>query len=59
MKISGGKVVRQKETVMEIGYYAEIIDTEDNLIGLWGKLPYELKFDISFSLNALQSTLWY
>ncbi|NPE30038.1 VOC family protein [Methanococcoides sp. SA1] len=40
---SGGKVVRQKETVMEIGYYAEIIDTEDNLIGLWEDLPNELK----------------
>lgn len=46
VEVSGGKVVRKKETVMEIGYYAEIIDTEDNLIGLWEKLPYELKFDI-------------
>jgi len=36
-------VVRQKEPVMEIGYYAEIIDTEDNLIGLWEDLPNELK----------------
>ncbi|MCD4806849.1 MAG: hypothetical protein K8R13_04650 [Methanococcoides sp.] len=43
VKVSGGKVVRQKEPVMEIGYYAEIIDTEDNLIGLWEDLPNELK----------------
>jgi predicted enzyme related to lactoylglutathione lyase len=32
---SGGKVVTPKTPVKDFGYYAEIGDTENNVIGLW------------------------
>lgn len=31
----GGKVVRPKMNVMDMGYYAYVEDTEGNVIGLW------------------------
>ncbi|WP_445475622.1 VOC family protein [Methanococcoides methylutens] len=34
----GGTVIRPKEQVMEMGYFAEITDSEGNLIGLWEDL---------------------
>lgn len=32
---SGGKVVTPKTPVGDFGFYAEVLDTEDNTIGLW------------------------
>ncbi len=32
---SGGKVVTPKTPVADFGFYAEISDTENNVIGLW------------------------
>ncbi len=31
----GGELVRPRERVLDMGYFAEITDTEGNLIGLW------------------------
>lgn len=31
----GGKIVRPKMNVMDMGYYAYVEDTEGNVIGLW------------------------
>ena len=32
---SGGKLVTQKTPVGDFGFYAEVLDTENNTIGLW------------------------
>jgi len=32
---SGGKVVRPKVQVGDMGFYAQVSDTEDNIIGIW------------------------
>ena len=35
---AGGSVVKQKELIEEMGYFAYISDTEGNLVGLWEDL---------------------
>lgn len=37
----GGTVIRPKEVVMDMGSFAEITDTEGNLIGLWENIEQE------------------
>ena len=32
---AGGKVVRPKQEVMEMGLYARVTDTEGNILGIW------------------------
>lgn len=35
IKGAGGDVVRPKVQVGDMGYYAQVKDTEDNIIGIW------------------------
>jgi predicted enzyme related to lactoylglutathione lyase len=35
IKAAGGKVVAEKRSVLDMGFYAEVGDTEGNVIGLW------------------------
>ena len=35
IKKAGGKVVREKSTVGDMGFYAQVSDTEGNVIGIW------------------------
>jgi predicted enzyme related to lactoylglutathione lyase len=39
VKASGGSVVMETTTVMDMGLYARIKDTEGNIIGVWQDLP--------------------
>jgi uncharacterized protein len=41
VKESGGKVVMEKRQVGDMGYYAQVEDTEGNVIGIWEKKPRE------------------
>ena len=34
---SGGKVFKNKMAIGEMGFYAQIKDTEGNIIGIWGE----------------------
>ena len=36
---SGGKVTRSKVQVGDMGHYAQVSDTEGNIIGLWENIP--------------------
>jgi len=36
---AGGKVFRQKTQVGDMGFYAQVIDTENNIIGIWEVIP--------------------
>ena len=35
VKAAGGRVVKEKAEVMDMGFYARIADTEGNGVGLW------------------------
>jgi predicted enzyme related to lactoylglutathione lyase len=39
VKKAGGSVVLAKRQVGDMGFYAQVSDTEDNIIGLWQMLP--------------------
>ena len=39
MKALGGKVFRSKIQVGQMGHYAQVIDTEGNIIGIWENIP--------------------
>lgn len=41
VKGAGGEVFREKHVVGEMGYYAQVKDTEGNIIGIWEKLKKE------------------
>ena len=34
---AGGKVFRKKMSIGEMGFYAQVKDTEGNIIGVWGE----------------------
>lgn len=36
----GGKVLKSKASIGQMGYYAQVIDTEGNIIGLWEELRH-------------------
>jgi uncharacterized protein len=38
---AGGKVVREKAKVGEMGFYAQVMDTENNIIGIWENVNRE------------------
>jgi len=38
---SGGKVVRPRVQVGDMGFYAQVSDTEDNIIGIWENIKKE------------------
>lgn len=38
VKKAGGVVVMEKQTVMEMGLYARVKDTEGNIVGVWQDL---------------------
>ena len=35
IKAAGGKLLQEKAPVMDMGFYAEVTDTEGNAVGLW------------------------
>ena len=35
VKKAGGKVFREKMQVGDMGWYAQVVDTEENIIGIW------------------------
>jgi|SRR3989338_1993542 len=39
VKASGGKIFRGKMQVGDMGFYAQVQDTEGNIIGLWEMIP--------------------
>ena len=39
IKDAGGKVTREKIQVGDMGYYAQVQDTEGNIIGIWETIP--------------------
>ncbi|MBI4181869.1 MAG: VOC family protein [Candidatus Aenigmarchaeota archaeon] len=36
---AGGRIVMPKMTVMDMGYYARVTDSEGNVIGIWETIP--------------------
>ncbi len=40
---NGGKVVVPTQTVMGMGLFAKVVDTEGNVIGVWQNIPQEQK----------------